>query len=320
MIYPWQESQWQQIKQVADSDRLPHALLLTGAEGMGMMAFVEHLVAYVLCRDAADAASIQALLAAATHPDVRRVRPEEDGKPIKVEAIRELIAFIQLSSHNGRYKIAVLAPAEAMNRSAANALLKTLEEPPANALLVLLSHHPARLAATIRSRCQRLHFPPAETAMAMAWLGSRGLQTQALPTLLALAQGAPLQVLALDEAGTLAEFRQITADLIALKHGQAEAVMMAEKWLAYEVKPLFHWLLNLFGMMVRLKCIGFSRDADKSQINKDLHHLSNALDLATLLGCYDRLLAGYYAATGPYNLNKQGQLEEFIAYWQMQFT
>ena len=92
----------------------------------------------------------------------RRAKPSAE---IRVDQIRELSDFLYLGSHRGRRRVAIVHPAESMNVHAANALLKGLEEPPAGAMFLLVAHHPARLLATIRSRCVVAAVPrPGEAA------------------------------------------------------------------------------------------------------------------------------------------------------------
>ena len=318
MIHPWQERQWLQIQSAIDAGRLPHAVLLSGAEGMGADTFTRRLLEYLLCDNdkPQQAEAARRLLDAGTHPDVLRVLPEEEGKAIKVGPIRNLIGFIHLSSQSGRCKIAIISPAEAMNRSAANALLKTLEEPPPGALLLLLSHYPAALPATIRSRCQRLHFHPVAAATALDWFAEQKQELDDAEALLALARGAPLKALQLHEAGVAERFREITADLLALREGRAAPVGVAEKWLQNAPADLLPWLLAMLARMARLKCGGWSTTAADSPLNKALSELAADLDLAAILRCYDRLRE-HQRAQGVFNLNRQGIVEDFTAYWQL---
>ena len=131
------------------------------------------------------------------------VEPEEGseatakkGKPsteIKIEQVRELASFLNLRSHRGRERVALVHPAEDMNDNAANALLKGLEEPPSGAVFLLVSHRPSQLLPTIRSRCVALAvpIPPRETAL--QWLSGRGAKNP--ERWLAYAGGAPLRAL-----------------------------------------------------------------------------------------------------------------------------
>jgi DNA polymerase-3 subunit delta' len=117
--------------------------------------------------------------------------------------MRALIEFVQLSSHRQRAKVAVIAPADRMNPAAANALLKTLEEPPPSTYLLLVSERPARLPPTIVSRCRRVAAPRPSADAAKAWLIQQGV---ADPTLaLAQSAGAPLAALPFTDADVQAE-------------------------------------------------------------------------------------------------------------------
>jgi DNA polymerase-3 subunit delta' len=206
-LLPWQrEFAASALRQRA---QWPHALLIAGRRGLGKRALALHFARALLCEapradgEACGVCPSCVYLAAGSHPDMRLIEPvlvDDEGNvtvldAITVDRIRELTAFTQLSTHRHRAKVAVIAPAEAMNAAAANALLKTLEEPPADTYLMLVSHQPGRLPATIVSRCRRLpvHEPDAPTAL--AWLEAQGVAEPA--RVLAQAGGAPLLALEL---------------------------------------------------------------------------------------------------------------------------
>src|SRR5262249_53232186 len=107
-----------------------------------------------------------------THPDWISVRPIDDSRQIRIEQVRDLAQELALTSHQGGYKVGILSPADVLNRFAANALLKTLEEPPRRTLLILVATQPSRLPATILSRCQRIRIPAPGRAHAVSWLES----------------------------------------------------------------------------------------------------------------------------------------------------
>ncbi|MEO8716592.1 MAG: DNA polymerase III subunit delta' [Burkholderiales bacterium] len=233
MLYPWQNMAWETLG--AKLGQLPHALLIQGAQGIGKLALAERFAQRLLCEAANERNSPCGKcdgcrwIDAGSHPDLRRVEPEalarrygaedpeqpaaEPGrttKPsneIKVDQIRALDGFLNLKSHRGGRRVALVHPAEAMNPNAANALLKGLEEPPGSALFILVSHRPARLLATIRSRCVAVPIEVPETAASLAWLEGQGLPEPA--PWLAFAGGSPLVALSLaTEAGaTLARLR-----------------------------------------------------------------------------------------------------------------
>jgi len=225
-MHPWNEPLLESLKHRAG--RLPHALLIHGPQGVGKLALAEKIAQLLLCeaRDAArkpcGACEGCRWYAGGNHPDFRRLEPEalapqpdaaaqeeegeapaRRGKPsleIKIDQVRELADFLNIGSHRGGLRIALVHPAEEMNVNAANALLKALEEPPAGAVFLLVSHRPARLLPTIRSRCVALPvaIPPREAAL--RWLSAQGMADA--ERWLAYAGGAPLR--ALDYAGKAA--------------------------------------------------------------------------------------------------------------------
>lgn len=320
---PWQTSQWQQLQKAIAGKRLPHALLLSGPDGIGLGHFASTLSAALLCsqplsaREACGECKSCILFNAGNHPDMVLIKPEDTGKQIKVELIRNLIEFIQLSSQYGRYKLAIIDPAEAMNRSSTNSLLKTLEEPPPDALIILVSHQPTRLPITIRSRCQRINFNITSHETAVAWLQEQLSESSAnAEKLLALSQGAPLKALAMQGSDSIHKQEVLLEDLMDLHHAQADPVRIAEKWQGMDAVEVLLWLILLFMQMTRIKLGGTEHHIKNSNIIVRLQDLTDELDLAQLVRCYDLALKHYHAVTGTISLNKQGILEDMIIYWQ----
>jgi DNA polymerase III subunit delta' len=214
-------------------DRLPHALLIHEAPGAGGEWLAAWSGRLVLCRSGATAPCGECVacrrVAALQHPDLLWIRPPEGSQQIRIEQLRELSAELALTSHAGGYKVGIIAPADALNRFAANALLKTLEEPPERTLLVLVATQPSRLPPTILSRCQRLRVRAPERAAAVAWLtATRGPANwdgalEAIgeaPMLAATADPAALTEVAADSDRTLE----------ALATGRSDPVAAAERW------------------------------------------------------------------------------------------
>ena len=215
-MHPWNEPLFESLK--ARAERFPHALLIHGARGAGKLALAERVAQFLLCEDPARRPCGRCegcrWFAAGSHPDFRRLEPEalakeplvepEEGadapakraKPsteIKIEQVRDLAGFLNLRSHRGRLRVALVHPAEDLNPNAANALLKGLEEPPASAVFILVAHRPSQLLPTIRSRCVALAVPIPPAAAALAWLTEQGAKTP--ERWLAYAGGAPLRAL-----------------------------------------------------------------------------------------------------------------------------
>ncbi len=218
--------------------RLSHALLIHEAPGAGGEWLAAWVAQLVLCAQGATAPCGRCTacqrVAALQHPDLSWVRPAEDSRQIRIEQVRELCADLALTSHGGGYKVAVLSPADALNRFAANALLKTLEEPPPRTLLVLVATQPSRLPATIMSRCQRLRVRAPKRAEAIAWLtATRGAGDWdgALDTL-----GEAPMIAAQSDAAELAEVgRDSRVTLEALASGGTDPVAAAERWARSEL-------------------------------------------------------------------------------------
>ena len=211
--FPWPSRlPWQQdFARAALAARAtwPHALLLHGPRGIGKHALALQFAQSLLCETpltdglACGTCSGCRYAVAGQHPDLMRLEllaidPEEGTleavESIGIDRVRALTEFVQLTSHRHRAKVAVIAPAERMHAAAANALLKTLEEPPAGTYLILVSDQPGRVPATLRSRCRQLAAPVPRQADAIAWLAAQGVATPELA--LAQAAGAPLRALA----------------------------------------------------------------------------------------------------------------------------
>jgi DNA polymerase-3 subunit delta' len=217
MIFPWQKS-------LADSllkrkERFPHALLFRGAQGIGKLALAEALASALLCEKPAPNGSAcgQCVacgwLAQGGHPDLRRLEPEslsvgdeaegagerkeKASTQIPVEQVRGIADFINVTSQRGGAKVVLVHPAEALNVSAANALLKGLEEPPPRTHFLLVSHRWHQLLPTIRSRCQQIEVPPPSRETAAKWMAQQGVKNPELA--LAHAGGAPLLALKFDD-------------------------------------------------------------------------------------------------------------------------
>jgi DNA polymerase-3 subunit delta' len=219
-MHPWTAPYLDSLRQRLEA--LPHALLVHGPQGIGKRALGERIAQLILCEAPELAARPCGAcdgcrwFSAGSHPDFRRIEPEalaprqeavddeapatetaKKGKPsqiIKVEQIRELADFLNVGSHRGRRRVALVHPAEEMNANAANALLKGLEEPPGGAMFVLIAHRPARLLPTIRSRCVAIPVGIPNREVALQWLAAEGVKDAA--RWLAYAGGAPLRAAA----------------------------------------------------------------------------------------------------------------------------
>ena len=224
---PWQGPLWEQL--VGWRERLPHAVLLHGARGIGKRHLATAFAQLLLCESprasqACGACPSCRLLAADNHPDFRWLMPAADlpvrdddeseseegddaaettasgrskkppSREIVIDQVRRLADFFGVSSHRGGRRVVLLAPAESLNAVAANALLKILEEPPPDAVFLGVSHEIDAVLPTIRSRCVliRVAGPPLDEAL--RWLRDQGEEDA--EARLAEAGGAPMGILA----------------------------------------------------------------------------------------------------------------------------
>ncbi len=248
MLYPWQSASWQRFTQQYQQQRVPHAVILTGVSGLGQSALAEQMAMLVLC-EVQDATapcgqchSCQLFLAG-NHPDHTLISPEETGKQIKIEQIRELKHKQTLTANVSQWKTAILTPAEAMNINASNSLLKLLEEPQQNTFIILITAEPAHLPITILSRCQKvpLTLPSSETAI--AWIQDQGnFEKIEITKALTMAKSAPLAALSLLSDGSLDYLEQVSRDFTTLLQHKANPVQLAQQWQQYDLKLILNYL------------------------------------------------------------------------------
>lgn len=260
-LAPWQREVYERAVRALLEDKLGHALLLAGPPDLGKREVAETLATRLLCtQPRADGlpcgacrgcrlapAQSSGLATAQLHPDLQRIglEPNEKGDKLRseitVDQIRRLGQWFALTPQFGGAQVALIDPADAMNASAGNALLKTLEEPAPGRYLLLVSSRPGRLPATIRSRCQRLDVPRPERAMALAWLrGTLGRDVE--PEVLDFAGGAPLQA----QTYATGSFARLNADmregLSGLLAGTADVTGVAPGWAKDGLAERLVWL------------------------------------------------------------------------------
>ena len=247
--YSWLTPIWRRLQQQITLGSLPHALLISGAPGVGKRYLAGLLGRYVQCSDrqidgVCGVCKSCLLHAAHSHPDYVECLLEDGAKQIKVDAVRAVSRFAVQKSQQGGYKVIVIAPAEAMNESSANALLKSLEEPGDNTLIILVSDTVGRLLPTIRSRCQQLPIAQIDHESAMAWLAPQVDDQAQAKDLLSIVGNRPLAALALKQGASFDQRQQMLAELIALLESRSGIVIVAGKWAKFELSDTVYWLLD----------------------------------------------------------------------------
>lgn len=332
-IYPWQESSWTQLQQLRQ--RMPHAILFHGAAGIGKSDFIERFAQGLLCEavlpdgHACGQCASCGWFLQQNHPDYRRVRPEalEDepaaegeesdaetkktaksakapSKDIKIEQIRNLADFMNISTHRQGLRVVVLYPAEALNMPASNALLKTLEEPPPGTVFLLASNSLDRLLPTILSRCRKFALPMPSHAEALAWLKAQGVADA--DSWLREQGGAPLAAMAQAETGNRDELEMLL-QLLARPSVEG-ALKVADKLqkvpLSAQVSWLQRWLYDLFSY----KLAGNIRYYPRYQ--KELAGLADKIHVSKLLAAIKG--ANERRATSDHPLSPKLFLEDML--------
>ena len=268
-ILPWQLTAIAEL--LARRETLPHALLIYGKQGVGKLEFARAISQSLLC-ESPDAGIACGVCPACgwfhegNHPDFRELRPEshdeadtddaetqeviadsdtkekKKSREIKIEQIRDIGMFMTLTTHRDGFRVLLVHPAEAMNAAAANALLKTLEEPSARTVILLVTDRIGRLLATIKSRCQKLLVPAPDDAVALAWLKSRGIDDAG--AVLIQSGGAPLDAVAFADADYQSDRQAFTQILVDSNADYLAAAQMFEK---RELSNILDWLQTWVG-------------------------------------------------------------------------
>ncbi len=332
VLYPWQTESWQALQGLRS--RLPHAILLKGAQGIGKLDLAMNFAQSLLCEEPlADGMACQKCdschwFEQESHPDFRLIQPDalasaEDAeeksggkKPsreISVDQIRDLSSFANFSAHCGGYRVVVIYPAEAMNNNAANSLLKTLEEPTDKLLFLLVTHKPQQLLPTILSRTLGLVVNTPTREVGAAWLAQQGVKNPEH----ALAQTgfAPLQALNWAESGEGAEERNILLSAIC-QPSKLDALALAESLQrsapVYVIHCLQQWCYDLSSIQLAGAVHYFPEQSDA------IRKLAGGISTLALLRFQKELQEARRAAFHP--LNPRLFLESLLLSYRQLFA
>ena len=285
-MLPWQQAAWDRV---GDIEHLPHALLLSGPAGIGKRLFAERLARRLVCEHttACDACRACRLATGGNHPDVLIVRLQEGKTEITVDDARALNQFLVLTPHLAPRRVVLVIDADRLNRSASNAILKTLEEPPAGSYLLLVSDAPARLLPTIRSRCQNLILPRPTQEEGLSYLKAHSLPDP--EALLTLTHGAPLRALAWPQDAP-AMAKRLFASLEAVALGRESALEATEDWQAADMEIGLTFLTEIAAALTQVTLTGTVALDWRVTQEERLRALAARLDLEQMLGLWDEAL------------------------------
>ena len=330
------ENAERELRQLAEGGRLPHALLLTGPRGIGKATLAFRLARFLLAQpgDRADsglavdpASNAFRRVASGGHADLLTVERAYDPRrrrrrsDIIVEDVREISGFMRLTAAEEGWRIVIVDGAEEMNRNAANALLKSLEEPPHRALLLLISHSPGQLLPTIRSRCRRcpLAALPQPLVVELLERYRTGLESSEAEALARLAGGSIGRAIELGDAGGLALYRsmlgmfaQIPHIDIAALHAFADKLARADAEDAYRASE--ELLSEFLARMVIKSARGVLHGGDLLTEEREvMHRLASRADPPRWAALRDKIDRDF-ANTEQLNLDrKQAILGAFFA-------
>jgi len=250
-IHPWNQELWEQL--TLESERSNHALLFNGDIGLGKQALAFSLAHHVLTQlKNGPQSHSESLFDAGSHPDFHVIMPEakvaddllgqfarrylqtHGGKPrssITIDQIRSLTDALATHPHISDNRVILIFHADTMNRNAANALLKNLEEPPKHTLFIMVSDEVSKLAKTVRSRCSLINFNTPDTDRAAAWLAKQGeLPESEISAHLAMANNSPLLALTMYQNDYLGALKTVFTDVNNLWTRRSEATQVAKNW------------------------------------------------------------------------------------------
>lgn len=322
MNLPWHRDITEGIATLDEQKQLPHAIMLSGGAGLGAERLAEDLAALILCASPFESRACGSckscrLLEAGSHNDFVRLSPEEEGKQIKVDAVRELVEFVTESSMRGGHKVAIISPVEAMNLSGSNALLKTLEEPAGDTVLFLVAERQEAVLPTIRSRCQIKAIKPPTSDVAQAWLKTQSLEQseEQLGAYLAIAHNEPLKALRYARQGAWEQQLAMLKGLSETLKRQVSVPELALKWSDEFLEDRLEWLIQWAEQMIR-----FASTEDDSVFSHAegvamLRYLASKSDSEMLFALRDKMLNEFRLLRGTTNPNHQLLCESIILAW-----
>ncbi|ODN67467.1 DNA polymerase III subunit delta' [Methylophaga muralis] len=297
-LFPWQQTLWQHVVSRVEQQRIPHAVLLTGVAGLGKTLFAAKMAESLLCQSpdeqfmACGHCHSCQLMQAGNHPDHLTICAEEAGKSIKIEQIRALKEKQSLTPSIAKWKTVIIEAADSMTNSAANSLLKLLEEPQNNTILILTTEAVHRLPVTIRSRCQQMHLPTPDYSITLPWLDSQGISTDTdqLQQLASLTLDAPFAIVHALETNEWQSYQQLQQDFDQLLQQRANPVQMANQWQQYDLLKVMHQLLSTIKTRLKLHYSGYAEVTKAQQYWQIVDCIVNTIKLVSSSNNYNKTL------------------------------
>ncbi len=306
-LAPWLAPVYSKLDAAIAAGQLPHALVIHGPGGCGEPLLAQALALRLIEHDAADGIAADAV----AHPDLRWIIPEGAGESIGIDAVRGVAEFIVRTARIAPRKVAVFTHAESMSVQAANALLKTLEEPPQDSFLILVTDSLRDLLPTIRSRCRLIHVRPPTPAIALEWVRDRqpAVDPARVAALCFEFGDAAYRVLAAIEA----DVQTIAHELSQVALGKLNPLSLAELWSKDAASVLDRWLRYMPRML------WLRRTASAPAVDPVVSALVAALSAASedqLVSMWHQLTRDRQLVRGTTNPNPRLLLESRLLAWR----
>ena len=318
--FPWLQNTLDKWINLTHEQRNPHALLLSGAKGVAKLDLAKNMAQIALCENRTQTGACQQcnachLYQVGNHTDLSVIKAEKTT--IKVSQIRQLTEKINLSATRSQYKVIIIENAEMMNKASANALLKTLEEPPNKVIIILTCNDIGRLLATIKSRCVKINIATPEYSMAYEWLKHHtGMQQRDIQLSLLLANGAPLQAKTILQNDTLELVQSMMNDLNQLQNNQVTILEIGKNWFSNELYEHLPYIACYYLFLLKLNNdINTIQYSGGYNIDKSYSHIIDLEDkILNFVSNVNKFIKRSETA-----LKKQLLIEELLINWQNDF-
>lgn len=316
-LYPWLEPAFNLLCSYRNQNRLPGGLCVSAPTDLGQKRLIDVFAQLCFCTQPVEAHQPCGVCAACrlsiadNYPDYLVLSVEEGSSVIKVDAIRSLCADLALNPQFNQHRFAVIVNADQLNRSAANALLKTLEEPSPQTTIVLLTEHVNRLPATLRSRCQPMVLS-ADVQLMTDWLHRNGCTES--EAYLRLANGSPLRARVLWKDKALAVRNKLLDALYHLVMKDADPIRVAEQFQPNYPLPALDWISGWVMDLIRLQSVNDATVLQHADQIQRLQDLATILEFKLLFQLLDKIHTAKQRASST--LNKQLEFEDLLISWQ----
>ena len=297
--YPWHEECWNYFVKARESNHLPHAILLSGENGIGKQVLAKEMVKSLLCMQpevfkACNKCQSCKTYESGANPDYSEISLLEDKQQISVDQIRDLSQFLNYSRSFNTYRVVLLNPVERMNLNAANSLLKSLEEPAANTVIILITSQLSDVLATIKSRCQLLTLRTPSIKQSLSWLEKQSPTIDSLELALHMATGKPLQAINIQQE-EIENRETLATDLLAVINETKSVTETAKKWEKYNSEVLLNWQISWLQSLIKISECGQSITSNKSIIGSDefikiQNELNNSIQIDQKWSLYQQLI------------------------------